>query len=56
LIDNANNLEPMNMWPSLIGLLSAPEDEVIRHVCWICGTAIQNNIKAQTAVSDIRCF
>jgi hsp70-interacting protein len=39
------------MWPSLIGLMSSSEDQVIQMACWICGTAIQNNPKAQAAVS-----
>ncbi len=40
----------MGMWPALIELLQAPEDEVVQYACWICGTAIQNNEKAQVAV------
>lgn len=48
-LDNANNLESLKMWPSLVGLLSSSEDEVVQLACWICGTAIQNNPKAQAS-------
>jgi hsp70-interacting protein len=42
----------MQMWPSILSLLESAQDPVIAHACWICGTAIQNNDKAQQAVSD----
>lgn len=40
----------MGMWPALLELLEDGEDEVVQYACWICGTAIQNNEKAQVAV------
>lgn len=46
-IDNANNIEPLGLWPPLLGLLSAPQDAIIRAAAWVVGTAIQNNPKAQ---------
>ncbi|CDS11362.1 hypothetical protein LRAMOSA03625 [Lichtheimia ramosa] len=48
-IDNANNIEAMNLWPALLGQLTAPEPEIRKGVAWVCGTAVQNNPKAQTA-------
>lgn len=41
----------MNLWPALLGQLTAPEPEIRKGVAWVCGTAVQNNPKAQTAVS-----
>lgn len=48
-IDNAQNLENMGLWPQLLSLLDDKEDLIIRMVCWIIGTAVQNNPKAQEA-------
>lgn len=39
------------MWEPLIELLSSPSDAIRMNTLWILGTAIQNNPKAQTAVS-----
>lgn len=52
-IDNANDIENMKMWPRILSLLDSPQDPVIYHAAWICGTAIQNNMKAQQAVSAL---
>ncbi|KZT21283.1 Fes1-domain-containing protein [Neolentinus lepideus HHB14362 ss-1] len=48
-IDNANDLEKLNMWQPLHELLTAPgsTDEIKRQVLWIIGTAVQNNPAAQ---------
>lgn len=55
-IDNANNLEPMGMWPPLLqqlehGLPASPDDtevaEMRRMAAWCVSTAVQNNVKAQ---------
>ncbi|KAJ3781195.1 nucleotide exchange factor Fes1-domain-containing protein [Lentinula aff. detonsa] len=53
-IDNANNLEKLNMWEPLHGLLTpttpTPDFERIRtHAIWVIGTAVQNNPAAQDA-------
>jgi hypothetical protein len=47
-IDNASNLDTLRLWPPLLSMLSAPEAEVRRYAAWVIGTAVQNNIKAQT--------
>ncbi|KAK4690385.1 hsp70-interacting protein, partial [Lecanoromycetidae sp. Uapishka_2] len=47
-IDNANNLEPCGLWAPLTGLLSSEEAELRRYAAWCIGTAVQNNVKAQT--------
>ncbi|KIS02083.1 hsp70-like protein [Cryptococcus deuterogattii 2001/935-1] len=49
LIDNANNMPILKLWDPLLSLLSSPHPEIVAHTCWIIGTAIQNNIKAQAA-------
>lgn len=49
-LDNANDMETLNLWKPLLGLLSAPEDEIRQQAAWVCGTAIQNNPKSQQAV------
>ena len=46
-VDNANNMESLNLWAPLIGLLKSEEPELRRYACWCCGTAVQNNVKAQ---------
>jgi hsp70-interacting protein len=51
MIDNANNLTVLNLWQPLLALLQSPEQDIVKHACWICGTAVQNNLKAQAAVS-----
>jgi hypothetical protein len=53
LIDNANNLVALKMWEPLLKLLEDPEDAIVAHICWIIGTAVQNNLTAQAAVSDL---
>lgn len=57
-IDNAKDMQNMGMWPKVLNLLTDKQDPIIKLACWICGTAIQNNPKAQEAVSiwalDIR--
>ncbi|OXH34057.1 hsp70-like protein [Cryptococcus neoformans] len=49
LIDNANNMPILKLWDPLLTLLSSPYPEIVAHTCWVIGTAIQNNIKAQAA-------
>lgn len=49
-IDNANNLESLGLWTPLVGLLSHEEADMRKMAAWCCGTAVQNNIKAQERV------
>jgi hsp70-interacting protein len=49
-IDNANNLEPLNLWTPLVQLLKHEEPEIRRYAAWCVGTAVQNNPKAQDKV------
>jgi hypothetical protein len=53
LIDNANNLVALKMWEPLLKMLEDPEDAIVAHICWIIGTAVQNNLTAQAAVSGL---
>ena len=46
-VDNANNMEPMRMWPAVLSLLRAPEPAIQLAAAWVVGTAVQNNDKAQ---------
>ncbi|KAE9387258.1 hypothetical protein BT96DRAFT_1005282 [Gymnopus androsaceus JB14] len=48
-IDNANNLEKLNMWEPLHALLTSGPDSVKAHAVWVIGTALQNNPAAQDA-------
>ncbi|KAJ9108150.1 hypothetical protein QFC19_002618 [Naganishia cerealis] len=48
-IDNASDMQNMGMWPKVLDLLTDKQDPIIKLACWICGTAIQNNPKAQEA-------
>jgi hypothetical protein len=48
------DVENMNLWPTIISFLSLPEETLRLHATWVCGTATQNNPRAQEAVSDIR--
>ncbi|WVR06376.1 hypothetical protein IAU60_003407 [Kwoniella sp. DSM 27419] len=50
LIDNANNMPILKLWQPLLGLLSSSHSEIVAHACWIIGTAVQNNLKAQAAL------
>lgn len=48
--DNANNLENLKLWTPLIGQLAAPEPAMRYMAAWVCGTAVQNNLKSQENV------
>lgn len=50
MIDNANNMAILKLWEPIRNLLSCPHQDIVRHAAWICGTAVQNNLKAQAAV------
>lgn len=49
-IDNANNLEVLGLWTPLVRLLGSEEAELRRYAAWCLGTAVQNNVKAQSAL------
>lgn len=51
MLDNANNMAILKLWQPLLALLEDDQQPVIAHACWIMGTAVQNNLKAQAAVS-----
>lgn len=44
----------MNLWPAIIEQLSNEHAEVRKGSAWVCGTAVQNNPKAQEAVSTLQ--
>ncbi|OCH92567.1 nucleotide exchange factors-like protein [Obba rivulosa] len=48
-IDNANNMEKLQMWEPLQALLTSPSstDDIKTQTLWIIGTAVQNNPAAQ---------
>jgi len=50
-VDNANNMEPLRMWPAVLALMNpvhtTPPTQV--GAAGIVGTAVQNNDKAQAA-------
>jgi len=46
-LDNANNLENLDLWRPLLELLSHEERELRRMAAWCVGTAVQNNEKTQ---------
>ncbi|KAJ2851833.1 hsp70 nucleotide exchange factor fes1 [Coemansia brasiliensis] len=48
-IDNAQNLEPLNLWPRIIKLFADPEPSIRIGALWVGGTAVQHNPKAQLA-------
>lgn len=47
-IDNANNMDNLGLWTPLVSLLGSEEAELRRYAAWCIGTAVQNNVKAQT--------
>lgn len=46
-LDNANLMEPLGLWPDLIGCLKHDEAEIRKYAAWCMGTAVQNNEKSQ---------
>ena len=46
-LDNANDLQPLNLWKTLISFLDDSEPKVRMYAAWVMGTAVQNNEKAQ---------
>ncbi|ESZ94231.1 hypothetical protein SBOR_5365 [Sclerotinia borealis F-4128] len=46
-LDNANNIEPLELWKPLLECLAHEEKEIRRMAAWCVGTAVQNNEKSQ---------
>jgi hsp70-interacting protein len=46
-LDNANNLESLDLWTPLLEELDNPEPDMRRMAAWCVGTAVQNNVKSQ---------
>ncbi|KAF7845759.1 hypothetical protein BT93_L0754 [Corymbia citriodora subsp. variegata] len=46
-LDNANNIQPLGLWPALKSQLSSSEQDLRRMSAWCIGTAVQNNEKSQ---------
>ncbi|CAB4396649.1 unnamed protein product [Rhizophagus irregularis] len=51
-IDNAIDIENMGLWPKILSFISFSETSLRKHAVWVCGTAIQNNIRAQKAFAE----
>ncbi|PKI84524.1 Fes1p [Malassezia vespertilionis] len=51
-VDNANNMQNMNMWPAVVHLLQEPTPAIQQASAWIVGTAVQNNDKGQVAALE----
>ncbi|KAF7373632.1 Fes1 domain-containing protein [Mycena sanguinolenta] len=52
-IDNANNLEKLQMWSPLQSLVtSEPSNSIKMQALWVIGTALQNNPAAQDAYAS----
>ena len=51
-IDNANDLRPLKLWPSIVGMLASDSPALRLHACWVLGTAVQNNPRAQQDFLD----
>ena len=50
-IDNASNMERMNLWPEIFACISPEESfEVVKFALWIIGTCAQNNPETQSAL------
>ncbi|KAL9060748.1 MAG: hypothetical protein Q9162_000452 [Coniocarpon cinnabarinum] len=46
-IDNANNMESLGLWMSLVGQLEAPEPQMRSFAAWCVATAVSNNQQGQ---------
>ncbi|BGP38605.1 hsp70 nucleotide exchange factor fes1 [Rhodotorula kratochvilovae] len=51
-LDNAVDLQNMGLWPVILKHLANDDDEQVMFACWVCGTATQNNPRAQKAFFD----
>jgi len=48
-LDNANDLQHNKLWEPITQFLSDPDPDFVAQACWVAGTAVQNNPKAQGA-------
>jgi len=55
-LDNANDLEPLKLWPRILAFISMTHENATtndrRLAAWVIGTAIQNNDKSLAQVSS----
>ncbi|KAF8427344.1 nucleotide exchange factor Fes1-domain-containing protein [Tirmania nivea] len=52
-LDNANNLENLRLWEPLISNFDSPEPDLRFMTAWVCGTAVQNNLKTQKRFHEV---
>jgi hsp70-interacting protein len=50
-IDNANNMESLQLWTRLIKQLDNEDPKMRMFAAWSCSTAVQNNVRSQERVS-----
>ena len=54
-VDNALDLQPLGLWPLILGILEGEQEAELRvYAAWIAATATQNNPKAQEAFERAR--
>jgi hypothetical protein len=51
-LDNANNIENLQLWEPILNLLNDDEAVIRKMTLWVIGTAVQNNDKAQDHFSS----
>lgn len=51
-LDNANNIENLQLWEPLISLLKDDDATIRKMALWVVGTAVQNNEKAQASFAS----
>ncbi|CAG8487678.1 8425_t:CDS:10 [Paraglomus occultum] len=51
-IDNAIDIDNMNLWPKILSFFDFKEKSLRLYAAWVCGTAVQNNPRAQKAFVD----
>ncbi|CAG8572684.1 11364_t:CDS:2 [Paraglomus brasilianum] len=51
-IDNAIDIGNMNLWPKILSFFDFKEKSLRLYTAWVCGTAVQNNPRAQKAFVD----
>ncbi|TGO69047.1 hypothetical protein BOTNAR_0016g00420 [Botryotinia narcissicola] len=49
-LDNANNIEVLELWKPLLEFLGHEEKEIRKMAAWCIGTAVQNNEKSQKSM------
>jgi hypothetical protein len=54
-LDNANNMESLQLWSRLVDQLDHEEAELRKYAAWCIGTAIENNPRAQERVRSPAC-